>query len=163
MPSFDIVSEVDRMEVKNAIDHATRELVNRFDFKGAKSTIELDPKTGSILLASDKGELMKALKQMVMEKLAKRGIDLRNVEARDADISPLGHSRQELAIKQGLDGDKAKEITRAIKEQGWKVQASLQDRQIRVTGTKRDDLQKVIAFLRGGDHGVALAFQNFRD
>lgn len=163
MPSFDIVSEVDRMEVKNALDHANRELANRFDFKGAKTTIELDPKTGSIQLTSDKGELMKALKQMVMEKLAKRGIDLRNVEAKDADISPLGHSRQELAIKQGLDGDKAKEITRAIKDQGWKVQASLQDRQIRVTGTKRDDLQKVIAFLRGGDHGVALAFQNFRD
>jgi uncharacterized protein YajQ (UPF0234 family) len=163
MPSFDIVSEVDRMEVKNAIDHATRELANRFDFKGVKATIELDPKTGSILLTSDKGDLMKALKQMVIEKLAKRGIDLRNVEAKDADISPLGHSRQELAIKQGLDGDKAKEITRAIKDQGWKVQASLQDRQIRVTGAKRDDLQKVIAFLRGGDHGVALAFQNFRD
>jgi cyclic-di-GMP-binding protein len=163
MPSFDIVSEVDRMEVKNAIDHAHRELANRFDFKGSKSTIELDPKTGSILLASDKGELMKPLKQMVMEKLAKRGIDLRNVEAKDADISPLGHSRQELAIKQGLDGDKAKEITRAIKGEGLKVQASLQDRQIRVTGAKRDDLQKVIAFLRGGDHGVALAFQNFRD
>ncbi len=163
MPSFDIVSEVDRMEVKNAIDHALRELSNRFDFKGVKATIELDPKTGSIQLTTDKGELMKALKQMVVEKLAKRGIDLRNVEAKDADISPLGHSRQELAIKQGLDGDKAKEITRAIKDQGWKVQASLQDRQIRVTGNKRDDLQKVIAFLRGGDYGVALAFQNFRD
>jgi uncharacterized protein YajQ (UPF0234 family) len=163
MPSFDIVSEVDRMEVKNAIDQATREMVNRFDFKGAKTTIELDPKTGSINLTCDKGELMKALKQMVTEKLAKRGIDLRNVDVKDADISPLGHSRQELAIKQGLDGDKAKEITRAIKDQGWKVQASLQDRQIRVTGTKRDDLQKVISFLRAGDFGVALAYQNFRD
>ena len=163
MPSFDIVSEVDRMEVKNSIDHANRELANRFDFKGAKTTIELDPKTGSINLTSDKGELMKALKQMVMEKLAKRGIDLRNVEAKDADISPLGHSRQELAIKQGLDGDKAKEITRAIKDQGWKVQASLQERQIRVTGNKRDDLQKVISFLRAGDFGVALGYENFRD
>ncbi len=163
MPSFDIVSEVDRMEVKNAIDHATRELANRFDFKGSKTAIELDAKTGSINLSSDKGELMKALKQMVMEKLSKRGIDLRNVDAKDADISPLGHSRQELAIKQGLDGDKAKEITRAIKDQGWKVQASLQDRQIRVTGAKRDDLQKVIGFLRAGDFGVALGYENFRD
>lgn len=163
MPSFDVVSEVDRMEVKNAIDHATRELVNRFDFKGSKSTIELDPKTGSVQLTTDNGELLKALRQIAMEKLAKRGVDLRNVETKDADISPLGHSRQELAIKQGLDGDKAKEITRAIKTQGWKVQASLQDRQIRVTGAKRDDLQKVIAFLRAGDFGVALAFQNFRD
>jgi cyclic-di-GMP-binding protein len=163
MPSFDVVSEVDRMEVKNSVDQALRELANRFDFKGVKTTIEIDPKTGSILLTSDKSESMKALKQMVMEKLAKRGIDLRNVEAKDPDLSPLGHSRQELVIKQGLDGDKAKEITRAVKDQGWKVQASLQDRQIRVTGTKRDDLQKVIAFLRAGDFGVALAYQNFRD
>jgi len=163
MPSFDVVSEVDRMEVKNSIDHAVRELSNRFDFKGVKATIELDPKTGAIQLTSDRGELMKALKQMVMEKLAKRGIDLRNVEAKDPDISPLGHSRQEIAIKQGLDGDKAKEITKAIKAQGLKVQASLQDRQIRVTGAKRDDLQKVIAYLRSSDHGVALSFENFRD
>jgi uncharacterized protein YajQ (UPF0234 family) len=163
MPSFDIVSEVDRMEVKNAIDAALRELANRFDFKGVKATIEIDPKTGSIQLTSDKGESMKALKQIVMEKLAKRGIDLRNVDVKDPDISPLGHSRQELAIKQGLDGEKAKEITKAIKAQNLKVQASLQDRQIRVTGNKRDDLQKVIAFLRAGDYGVALAYQNFRD
>ena len=163
MPSFDVVSEVDRMEVKNAVDHALRELANRFDFKGVKATIEIDPKTGSILLTSDKGETMKALKQIVTEKLAKRGVDLRNLDPKDADISPLGHSRQELAIKQGLDGEKAKEITKAIKTQGLKVQASLQDRQIRVTGNKRDDLQKVIAFLRAGDFGVALAYKNFRD
>lgn len=151
------------MEVKNAIDHASRELANRFDFKGSKSTIDLDPKSGSIHLTTDNGELMKALRQIALEKLAKRGVDLRNVETKDPDISPLGHSRQELAIKQGLDGEKAKEITRAIKAQGWKVQASLQDRQIRVTGAKRDDLQRVIAFLRSEDFGVALAFQNFRD
>ncbi len=163
MPSFDVVSEVDRMEVKNAVDHATRELVNRFDFKGSKSTIEIDAKTGAIQLTTDDGELMKALRQIALEKLAKRGIDLRNVETKDANISPLGHSRQELAIKQGLDGDKAREITRAIKDQGWKVQASLQDRQIRVTGAKRDDLQKAIAFLRAGNFGVALGFANFRD
>jgi len=162
MPSFDIVSEVDRMEVKNALDHATKELSNRFDFKGVKATIELDPKSGSIKLSTDDGEHLKPLRTIVMEKLAKRGIDLRNVEPKDADISPLGHSRQELVIKQGLDGDKAKSITQAIKAQGWKVQASLQDRKIRVTGTKRDDLQKVIGFLRGGDYGVALAFENFR-
>jgi uncharacterized protein YajQ (UPF0234 family) len=163
MPSFDIVSEVDRMEVKNAIDHASKELSNRFDFKGVKATIEIDAKTGAIKLTTDDGEHMKPLRQIVMEKLAKRGIDLRNVEPKDPDISPLGHSRQELLIKQGLDGPKAKEITQAIKAQGWKVQASLQERQIRVTGTKRDDLQKVIGFLCGGDYGVALAFENFRD
>jgi len=163
MPSFDIVSEVDRMEVKNAIDHAEKELASRFDFKGAKATIELDPKTGSILLTVDDGARLKGLREIVIAKLAKRGIDLRNVDQKDPEISPLGHSRQELAIKQGLDGDKAKEISKAIKAMGIKVQAAMQERHIRVTGTKRDDLQKVIANLRAGDFGAALDFKNFRD
>lgn len=163
MPSFDIVSEVDRMEVKNAVDQALKELATRFDFKGAQSTITIDAKTGSIHLAVDNGALLKALREIVTARLAKRGIDLRNVDQKDAEISPLGHSRQELAIKQGLDGDKAREITKAIKNLGLKVQASLQDRQVRVTGTKRDDLQRVIAALRAADHGVALGFTNFRD
>ena len=136
MPSFDVVSEVDRMEVKNAVDQAQRELSSRFDFKGVTATIELDSKTGSVLLA---------------------------VEQKEPEISPLGHSRQELAIKQGLEGDKAKEITKAIKAIGLKVQATLQDRQIRVTGGKRDDLQKVIGALRAGNFDVGLAFKNFRD
>jgi hypothetical protein len=163
MPSFDVVSEVDRMEVKNAVDQALKELATRFDFKGATATITLDPKTGSVLLAIDDGARLKGLREIVIAKLAKRGVDLRNVEQKDADISPLGHSRQELAIKQGIDGDKAKEVTRFIKDLGIKVQASLQDRKIRVTGAKRDDLQKVIAALRAKDFDVALAFTNFRD
>ena len=163
MPAFDIVSEVDRMEVKNAIAQAQRELVSRFDFKGVRATIELDAKTGSILLTVDDGARLKGLREIIINKLAKRGIDLRNVEQKDPDISPLGHSRQELAIKQGLEGDKAKEITKAIKALGLKVQAALQDRQVRVTGAKKDDLQKVIGTLREAEFGVALAFKNFRD
>jgi len=163
MPSFDIVSEVDRMEVKNAVDAAQRELASRFDFKGVTATIELDTKTGSVLLAVDDGARLKGLREIAISKLSKRGIDLRNVEQKDADISPLGHSRQELAIKQGLDGDKAKEINKAVKALGLKVQSTLQDRQVRVTATKRDDLQKVIAAMRAGDFGVGLNFTNFRD
>jgi len=163
MPSFDVVSEVDRMEVKNAVDAAQRELVSRFDFKGVKAVIELDAKTGSLLLSVDDGARLKSLREIAIAKLSKRGIDLRNVEQKDPDISPLGHSRQELAIKQGLDGDKAKDISRAVKALGLKVQAALQDRQLRVTGTKRDDLQKVMAALRADDFGVGLNFTNFRD
>lgn len=163
MPSFDVVSEVDRMEVKNAVDQAVRELATRFDFKGVQATIELDAKTGSIHLTVDDGARMKALREIIVGKLAKRGVDLRNVEEKDAEISPLGHSRQELEIRQGLEGEKAKEITKAIKALGLKVQAAMQDRQVRVTGTKRDDLQKVIAELRAKDFEVALAFKNFRD
>lgn len=163
MPSFDIVSEVDRMEVKNAVDHALKELATRFDFKGATATITIDPKSGSILLTIDDGGKLKGLREIIVGKLAKRNVDLRNVDQKDPDISPLGHSRQELAIKQGIDGDKAKDVTRYIKDLGMKVQASLQDRKIRVTGAKRDDLQKVIAALRAKDFEVSLAFNNFRD
>jgi len=151
------------MEVKNAVDQALRELGSRFDFKGVKATVELDPKTGSILLTVDDGARMGALREIVINKLSKRGVDLRNVEQKDPDISPLGHSRQELAIKQGLDGEKAKEITKAVKGLGLKVQAAMQERQVRVTGNKRDDLQQVIAALRGKDFGVGLNFTNFRD
>ncbi len=163
MPSFDIVSEVDRMEVKNAVDQSLKELASRFDFKGAVATIEIDAKTGSVLLAIDDGGKLKGLREIVIGKLSKRGVDLRNVDQKDPDISPLGHSRQELAIQQGLEGDKAKEINKAIKALGLKVQSTLQDRQVRVTGTKRDDLQAVIAALKADDFGVALAFRNFRD
>lgn len=163
MPSFDVVSEVDRMEVKNAVDQSLRDLSSRFDFKGKTATITIDPKTGSILLTVDDGALMKALREIVAGKLAKRGVDLRNVEHKDPDISPLGHSRQELAIKQGLDGEKAKEISKSIKGLGLKVQAAMQESHVRVTGTKRDDLQSVIAALRAKDFGVSLAFKNFRD
>ncbi len=163
MPSFDAVSEVDRMEVKNALDQALKELSSRFDFKGISSTIELDVKTGSIHLAVDDGARLKALREIVMGRLARRGIDLRNVDAKEPEISPLGHSRQELAIRQGLDGDTAKKIHLAIKALGLKAQSTLQDRHIRVTGNKRDDLQKVISALRSADFGVALAFKNFRD
>lgn len=163
MPSFDVVSEVDRMEVKNAIDQALKELASRFDFKGVDASITLDAKTGSILLAVDDGARLAGLRDIVVAKLSKRGIDLRNIEHKEAAISPLGHSRQELAVKQGLDGDKAKEISKAIKALGLKVQAAMQDRHVRVTGGKRDDLQSVITALRAGDFGVGLAYQNFRD
>lgn len=163
MPSFDIVSEVDRMEVKNAVDAAVRELSSRFDFKGSTATIELDPKAGAIKLRAEDASRLKGLREIMIGKLAKRGVDLRNIDQQETAISPLGHATQELKIKQGLDGEKAKEITRAVKAGGHKVQCALQDRQIRVTGKKRDDLQAVIAFLRTTDFDVALAFTNFRD
>lgn len=163
MPSFDVVSEVNKMEIKNAVDAAQKELVTRFDFKGANAEIELEAKTDLIKLKVADSAKIKALKEIVMGKLAKRNIDLRNVETKDAAISPLGHATQELQIKQGIDGDKAKEITKAIKAEFPKVQSTLQDRQIRVTGKSRDDLQAVIGFLRGKDFEIGLGFGNFRD
>ena len=162
MPSFDIVSEIERMEIENAVNQARKELATRFDFKGSKVAIE-QPKPETILLTAEDNNKLKGLREIMIAKLAKRNVDLRNVDQKTPDISPLGHARQELVITQGLDGPKAKEIVTAIKGQKFKVQSSLMDRQIRVSGTKRDDLQSVIGFLRAGDFGVALDFKNFRD
>jgi cyclic-di-GMP-binding protein len=163
MPSFDIVSEVDKQEIDNAINQARKELVSRFDFKGSNALIEWHDKDSKIELKAEDASRLKSLHEIVIGKLAKRNIDLRNVERKDPAISPLGHATQDFLIKQGLDGDKAKEIIKTIKAQDFKVQSALQERQIRVTGKKRDELQEVIAFCRGKDFGVALAFQNFRD
>lgn len=163
MPSFDIVSEIDKQEIDNAINQAVKELATRFDFKGSNASIDWKEKESKIELKAEDGTRLKALHEIVVGKLAKRNIDLRNVERKDPAISPLGHATQDFVIKQGLDGDKAKEIVKAIKEQGFKVQSALQERQIRVTGKKRDELQEVIGFLRGRDFGVVLGFRNFRD
>lgn len=162
MPSFDIVSEIDKQEIDNALNQARKELATRFDFKGSVATIEL-AKEGNIKLAAEDANRLKGLLEIVMGKLAKRNVDLRNVEKKDQAISSVGHATQELLIKQGLEGSKAKEIIKAIKDQDLKVQSTLQDQQIRVIGKKRDDLQAVIAFVRGKDFGVALNFVNFRD
>ena len=163
MPSFDITSEVDKQELDNAINQARKELATRFDFKGSTAKIELDAKATKIDLSAEDASRLRALHDIVIGRLGKRGIDLRNVDRKDPAISPLGHATQELVIKQGLEGEKAKEIVRAIKDKGLKVQSALQDRQIRVTGKSRDELQAVIAFCRAGDFGVGLQFGNFRD
>lgn len=163
MPSFDIVSEVDNQEIDNAINQARKELATRFDFKGSSATIELDAKEKKIKLAAEDASRLKSLSEIVIGKLAKRNVDLRNIERKDPAISPLGHATQEFQIKQGFEGDKAKEVIKAIKAADFKVQSALQDRQIRVTGKKKDDLQAVIAFCRSKDFGVALAYKNFRD
>lgn len=161
MPSFDIVSEVDKQEIDNAINQARKELATRFDFKGSVAEIEVDK--AKITLTAEDASRLRGLREIVINKLSKRDVDLRNIEQVDPAISPLGHARQELKIQQGLEGEKAKEIIQAIKGAGFKTQNALQDRQIRVTGKKRDDLQEVIAFVRSKDFGVATAFKNFRD
>ena len=163
MPSFDITSEVDKQELDNAINQAVKELATRFDFKGSTARIELDAKESKIKLTAEDASRVRGVHDIVIGKLSKRGVDLRNVESKDATISPLGHATQELLIKQGLDGEKAKEIVRAIKDKGLKVQSTLQERQIRVTGKNRDDLQAVITFCRSKNFEVGLAFGNFRD
>jgi cyclic-di-GMP-binding protein len=161
MPSFDIVSEVDKQEIDNALNQARKELATRFDLKDAKT--EIIHEKDQIILTADDASHLKALREIVIGKLSKRGVDLRNVKQEDAALSSIGHARQELKIQQGLEGEKAKEIIHAIKSQNFKVQSQLQDRQIRVTGKKKDDLQAVIQFVRSRDFDVATNFKNFRD
>jgi len=161
MPSFDIVSEVDKQEIDNALNQARKELATRFDLKDAKT--EVIPEPDKIILIADDGAHLKSLREIIISKLSRRGVDLRNVEQEEPAISSVGHARQELKIRQGLDGDKAKEIIQAIKSQSFKVQSQLQDRQIRVTAKKKDELQAVIQFVRSRDFGVATNFKNFRD
>jgi len=161
MPSFDIVSEVDKQELDNALNQARKELATRFDYKG--TTAEILFEKDKITLTAEDAARLRGLREIVTTKLSRRGVDLRSIEQVEPAISPLGHARQELKIKQGLEGNKAKEIIQAIKSQNFKVQSQLQDRQIRVTGKKKDDLQSVIQFVRSRDFGVATNFKNFRD
>src|ERR1700747_1199685 len=140
MPSFDIVSEVDKQEIDNALNQARKELSTRFDFKQSQATIELSAPDVIELKAEDTSRL-KSLHEIFIGKLAKRNVDLRNVERKDPSISPLGHARQEIRIKQGLEGDKAKEIIKAIKGLDLKVQSQLQDQQVRVNEKKRGDFK----------------------
>jgi uncharacterized protein YajQ (UPF0234 family) len=161
MPSFDIVSEIDKQELDNAINQARKELATRFDFKG--TTAEILAEKEKITLTAEDAARLRGLREIMIGKLSKRSVDLRNIEQADPEISSIGRARQELKIRQGLEGNKAKEIIQAIKSQGFKVQSQLQDQQIRVTGKKKDDLQAVIQFVKSRDFGVATNFKNFRD
>ena len=161
MASFDIVSQVNSMEIENAVNIAKKELANRFDFKGSKWEIVLE-KT-EIKLSADNAFKVTTLNEIVIGKLAKRGISMKSVEQCDPDISPLGHARQIIKIKQGIETLVAKQITGFIREGKFKVTTQIQGEEIRVTSKSRDELQTVIAAVRAQDFPVAVSFQNFRD
>jgi uncharacterized protein YajQ (UPF0234 family) len=161
MPSFDIVSQVNSMELENAVNQARKELANRFDFKGSNAEIVLEKH--EIKLSAEDQFKIKALEEIVMGKLAKRQISLKNVENGQPDISPLGHARQVIKIKQGLEPTVAKQVTGFIRDLKLKVTTQIQGEEVRVTGKSRDDLQSVIAAVRAHDFPVALQFLNFRD
>ncbi len=161
MPSFDIVSQVNSMEVENAVNQAKKELANRFDFKNTKWEITLE-KVEIKLSAPDQFKIS-TLNEIVIGKLAKRGISLKCVEQCDPDISPLGHARQSIKIKQGIETKVAKEITTFIRDSKFKVTTQIQGEEVRINGKSRDDLQDVIAAVRAKDFSVPVQFVNFRD
>ena len=161
MPSFDIVSQVNSMEIENAVNQAKKELANRFDFKGVNAEIVLEK--NEIKLSAPDQFKIKSLEEMVLGKLAKRQISLKNVDQGQPEISPLGHARQVIKIKQGLDATVAKQVAAFVRDLKLKVTTQIQGEDVRVTGKSKDDLQAAIAAVRGHDFPVALQFQNFRD
>ena len=161
MPTFDIVSQVNSMEIENAVNQANKELANRFDFKGSKAQIVLEK--NEIKLSAEDRFKITALSEIVIGKLAKRQISLKNVDKGEPDISPLGHARQIIKIKQGIEPVVAKQVTGFIRDLKLKVTTQIQGEEIRVSGKNRDDLQAVIAAVRAHDFPVALSFVNFRD
>ena len=162
MPSFDVVSELDMQEVKNAVDQAQREVGQRFDFKDTNSSIELT--SNEIALQSSTEDRLKAVVQVLEEKMVKRQVSLKGLEYLKVEEGSKGAARQKVKLAAGISSDKAREINRAIKEGSPKGASSqTQGEQIRVQAKKRDDLQAVIAFLKEKDFGIPLQFQNFRD
>ncbi|MED5298005.1 MAG: YajQ family cyclic di-GMP-binding protein [Actinomycetota bacterium] len=162
MPSFDVVSEVDAQEVRNAIDQAQREVSNRFDFKNTNSTIEQNDMVITLHTVSE--DRLAALRVVLEEKLVKRGVSLNVVDFGDVQEATQNTVRQLVTIKVGISSEKAKEINKLIKSDGPKgVNSQTQGESVRVTGKKRDDLQNVIAMLKGADIGIPLQFNNFRD
>ena len=161
MPSFDIVSNVNSMEIENAVNQAKKELANRFDFKNTNAEITLEK--SEIKLSAEDQFKIQALTEIVMGKLAKRSISLKSVDKGAPDVSPLGHARQVIKIKQGLDQAVAKQVTGFIRERKFKVTSQIQGEEVRVTSKSRDELQAVIAAVRAGEFPAALQFVNFRE
>jgi len=149
------------MEIENAVNQAKKELVNRFDFKGSNAEITLEK--NEIKLTAPDAFKIRALEEIVVGKLAKRNVSMKNIERGEPDLSPLGHARQSIKIKQGIETVVAKEVTGFIRDGKFKVTTQIQEQQIRVTGKSRDELQEVMQAVRVKEFPVALQFQNFRD
>ena len=161
-PSFDIVSEVDMQEVDNAVNQSKKELATRYDFKGSKSSIELNREEKKITLIGDDDFKLRSLRDIIATKMAKRGVSLKSLQFGEPEKAFEGTLRQKVDIATGIDKEKAKELVKIIKDLGLKVQASIEGEKIKVSGVKKDDLQTVISHLRSIDFPLALSFTNYR-
>lgn len=163
MPSFDIVSEVDMQEVRNAVENAQRELTNRWDFRNVNASFELNEKNESVKIASESDFQVNQLVDILREKFAKRGIDGSVLNISENMVHSGKTYSVEATLLQGIDTPLAKKIVKLIKDSKLKVQAQIQGEQVRVTGKARDDLQSVITLVRGAELGQPFQFTNFRD
>ncbi len=160
MPSFDVVSEVDMHELRNAVDQANKEVSTRYDFKGTDCSFELNDE---LITLKAEGEFqIKQMRDVLRSKMVARKVDTGVLDIQDIE-GQLKSTRQRILLKQGLDGDAGRKVSKLIKAGKYKVTTQMQDKQVRVTGKKRDDLQQVIAMLRAEDIGVPVQFTNFRD
>ncbi len=162
MPSFDIVSELNMMELENGFNQARKEIAQRYDFKGTSTDLERD-KEGSILVKANSEGRAEAAYGVLLEKLAKRGVPLEGLDPQKIEPAAGGHVRQLVKLKKGIKQEDARKIVALAKESGLKLQATIQGDAVRVTGKKRDDLQALMQKVRTAELGIPIMFQNFRD
>ena len=161
--SFDVTTGTDLQEVDNAVNQAMKEIQQRYDFKGTKCTIELDRKEAALKLDADDEYRLKAVQQMLREKLSKRQVPLKNLDEGKIEIASMGRARQRIGLKQGIDQETAKKISKEVRDQGFKkVQVQIQGDELRVMSPSKDTLQEVMTFLRSQDFSVELSFGNYR-
>ncbi len=160
--SFDVVSEVNIQEVKNALDQTMKEINQRFDFKGSKSSVTLEENETVLVILSDDDAKLKSVIDILQNKLIKRGVSIKSLDYGKVEHALAGTVRQKITITQGIASEKAKDISKAIRDAKLKAQTQIQGDQLRVTSKSRDELQAVIAFLKGKDFGIPLQFTNYR-
>jgi uncharacterized protein YajQ (UPF0234 family) len=161
--SFDISTGVDLQEVDNAVNQARKEIAQRYDFKGTNCSLDFDREAGTVKLEADDTYRLDALRQVLRERFARRKVPLQNLDAGKVEDATLGRARQTIALKQGIDQETAKRISKDVRDGDFKkVQVQIQGDQLRVTAASRDTLQEIIAFLKARDYGVELQFGNYR-
>src|SRR5687767_10208558 len=163
MPSFDIVSEVNQVEVHNALDQANKEIINRFDFKGSDARVELNEKEKTLTLFADDEFKLGQVRDVLTGKLAKRGIDVRCLDARGIDKVSGNKVKQAVAVREGVEQELAKKIVKLVKDSKMKAQASIQGDAVRISSAKKDTLQEVIALVRKSISDFPLQYKNFRE
>jgi uncharacterized protein YajQ (UPF0234 family) len=161
--SFDVSTGVDLQEVDNAVNQARKEIAQRYDFKGTKCTLEFDRSVPAVKLEADDAYRLQALAQVLREKMSRRKVPLRNLDEGKVEEGSLGRARQTIGLKQGIDQETGKKISKDVRGGGFKkVQVQIQGDELRVIAPSKDTLQEVMSFLRGQDYGIELTFGNYR-
>jgi uncharacterized protein YajQ (UPF0234 family) len=163
MPSFDIVSKTDLQKLDNAVNTAVKEILNRFDFNGSKTTVELDKKTMMIHIVTEDDMRMKSIEGIIISRMIKQQLESSCLDFGKELYASGNMVKKDIKVKQGVDKDTARKIVKLIKDSGKKVQASIMDEQVRVTGKKIDDLQDIIAYMEKQQVGIPLQFENYRN